>query len=564
MPLAAMVREPDRALTRLAMLPPEESRNLLVEWNPTAKDFPREFCLHHLLAEQAGRTPERVAAVFGDESLNYAELDRRSSQLAQHLRSLGAGPDVLVGLLAERSLEMLVGLLGILKAGSAYVPLDPSFSPNRLAYMVEDSRMSILVTHRGLEETLAARPPVVVRMDADAPAISSWSDAAPAVAGLTSQHLAYVLYTSGSTGKPKGVAIPHAAIVNFLISMQQAPGFSAADTLLAVTTLSFDIAGLELYLPLLSGGKVVIASSADAQDPSRLMELIGSSRCTVLQATPATFRALIDAGWKGRAKLKLLCGGEAMVPDLAAGLLARCGELWNMYGPTETTVWSSIHRVHSAEGPVSIGCPIANTQLYVLDAHGNLAPIGITGELYIGGDGLARGYLHGEELTAERFVPDPFCGRTDARMYKTGDLARWRRDGTMECLGRVDSQVKVRGFRIELGEVESILSACPGVRQCAVILRADATGGRQLAAYYECQAGQSLKDVELRAHLAGDLPGYMLPSVFVAVNKLPLTPNGKIDRKALAASSEHIAVERQFVPPSNELEQMLAQIGPES
>jgi amino acid adenylation domain-containing protein len=556
--LAAMVREPDRAISGLAMLPPGENHKLQVEWNATAADFPRELCLHLLLAEQVARAPERVAAVFGNESLSYAELDRRSSRLAQHLRSLGAGPDVLLGLLTERSLEMLVGLLGILKAGSAYVPLDPAFPKNRLAYMVEDSRMQLLVTHRGLEQGLSSLPPIVVRMDADASAIAASSDAAPSVAGLTSQHLAYVIYTSGSTGRPKGVAIPHAAIVNFLVSMRQAPGFGADDTLLAVTTLSFDIAGLELYLPLLFGGKVVLASSTDAQDPRRLIELISSSRCTVLQATPATFRALIDAGWTGSARLKLLCGGEALAPDLAAGLLARCGELWNMYGPTETTVWSSLQRVRSAEGPISIGRPIANTQLYVLDAHRNLAPTGTPGELYIGGEGLARGYLHREDLTRERFVLSPFSA--GERLYRTGDLARWRRDGTMECLGRVDNQVKVRGFRIELGEIESILNSCPGVRQCAVILRADATGGPHLAAYYECQVGASPSVAELRAHLAGDLPGYMVPGAFVALNRLPLTPNGKINRKALAASTEHIADERQFVPPRNELEHMLAQI----
>ena len=364
--------------------------------------------------------------------------------------------------------------------------------------------------------------------------------------------------------------------------MRREPGFSSDDTLLAVTTLSFDIAGLELYLPLLCGGRVAIAGSAEAQDPRRLMERIRQSACTVLQATPATFRALLDAGWQPSPKLKLLCGGEALLPDLAEALLARCGELWNMYGPTETTVWSALHRVSAAEGPIAIGKPIGNTQLYVLDAHGNLAAPGVPGELYIGGDGLARGYLHREELTAERFVASPSVD--GARLYRTGDLARWHRDGTMECLGRVDNQVKLRGFRIELGEVEAVLSAYPGIRQCTVVLAPDAAGGGQLAAYYEpaefetagyesqragarrARAGDDgrpraeIPAAELRAHLSKELPPYMVPSVFVALAKLPLTPNGKIDRKVLAASTGELVVEREFVAPRNEIEQLLAQI----
>ncbi len=579
--LEAMAGAPDRRLSALPMLTAEDRSRLLGEWNATAMDYPKQLCLHQLLAEQAQRAPEQVAAVCGEASISYGELDRRSNRLAQHLRALGAGPDVLIGLLVERSLEMVVGLLGILKAGSAYVPLDPAFPANRLAYMIENSRLSILVTHRGLEEALAVRPPAVVRMDSDAERIAGCAAELPEVAGMSPERLAYVLYTSGSTGKPKGVAIPHSAIVNFLCSMRREPGFSSDDTLLAVTTLSFDIAGLELYLPLLCGGRVAIAGSAEAQDPRRLMERIRQSACTVLQATPATFRALLDAGWQPSPKLKLLCGGEALLPDLAEALLARCGELWNMYGPTETTVWSALHRVSAAEGPIAIGKPIGNTQLYVLDAHGNLAAPGVPGELYIGGDGLARGYLHREELTAERFVASPSVD--GARLYRTGDLARWHRDGTMECLGRVDNQVKLRGFRIELGEVEAVLSAYPGIRQCTVVLAPDAAGGGQLAAYYEtvgyetagyeseragarARAGDDgrpraeIPAAELRAHLSKELPPYMVPGVFVAMAKLPLTPNGKIDRKALAASTGELVVEREFVAPRNEIEQLLAQI----
>ena len=558
----SIVRNPDQSISKIAMLTEAEKRELLVHWNQTAVARQNENTrLHQLFEAQAARAPDRTALVFDGREMSYGELDRRAGELAVQLKSLGVGPDSLVGLLVERSLDMVVGLLGILKSGGAYIPLDPSFPENRLSYMIEDSRMKILVTHRGLEERLTRRPETIVRLDSGRRVVNGGAAIdEQAHAELGEKNLAYVLYTSGSTGKPKGVGIPHASVVNFVLSMWKRPGFSRDDTLLAVTTLSFDIAGLELYLPLTTGGRVVIASHEDTHDPARLQERIAESRCTVMQATPATWRALIHSGWKGSPRLKILCGGEALPRDLADDLLVRCGELWNMYGPTETTVWSAIQRVEPGKQTISIGRPIENTRIYILDRNRNLVPRGATGELYIGGGGLARGYLNRDDLTRERFVPNPF--ERGALIYRTGDLARWLPDGTIECLGRGDNQVKLRGFRIELGEIEAVLNSHAGVKQCAVIVREDLPGDKKLVAYFEPKGDTAPAAGELRARLEKDLPAYMVPSVFVPLPKLPLTPNSKIDRNAMPAPSQVLtagASTSDADAPRDALEKMLVQ-----
>jgi len=375
----------------------------------------------------------------------------------------------------------------VLKAGGAYVPLDPFFPQDRLAYMVEDSGMTVVITHHDLREKLPTRRARIVCLDTDWQEMANQPETGMTLPRPSRDSLAYVLYTSGSTGKPKGVEISHSALVNFLLSMKREPGFTDVDTILAVTTLSFDIAALELYLPLITGGKLVIASREDSSDPARLLERMRDSQCTVMQATPATWRALVDAGWKGSATLRVLCGGESLPRDLARELLPRCAELWNMYGPTETTVWSTISRIASADKPIPIGRPIANTQVFILDANRSLTPPGVAGELYIGGAGLARGYLHRAELTQQRFVPSPFDDRV--RLYRTGDLGRWLTDGTLYCLGRVDSQVKIRGFRIELGEIESVLAQHRAVRQAAVIARQEGLDEKRLVAYVVAREG---------------------------------------------------------------------------
>lgn len=556
--LEALVSDPERNIAQVELLSDADRRKLLFDWNETQVAYPRDVCLHRLVERQAALTPGKVAVVFDEQSLTYTELDRKSNQLAYHLRDLGVGPDVLVGLCVERSLDMVVALLGIMKAGGAYVPLDPSFPPDRLAYMVEDSEMRVLVTHRDLDAQLGARPPAICRLDRDAARIAAArSDSLPQ-AELTSEHLAYVLYTSGSTGKPKGVAIAHRAIVNFLLSMQREPGMHADDTLLAVTTLSFDIAGLELYLPLISGAKVVIASRADAIDPQRLIAHLSRHECTMMQATPATWRALVEVGYEGSPKLRVLCGGEAMPPDLMRALLPRCAELWNMYGPTETTVWSTMQRITSDDRPAAIGKPIANTQVYVLDAQRNLVSPGVVGELYIGGDGLARGYLNRPELTRERFIDNPFVRK--GRLYRTGDLARFRPDGRLDCLGRTDHQVKLRGYRIELGEIEAVVVRHRAVRQAVVVAREDVVGDKRLVAYVVSDDASRDFVEQLRTSLVAALPEYMVPAHIVTLDALPLTPNGKVDRKALPAPSLDTTSARRFVAPRNETEQSLAAI----
>src|ERR1017187_4170631 len=558
--LDAITRDPDQSISTLPMLAEQERRELLEGRNQTAIVYPqRDRCLHHMVEERANQTPEREAVIFERQRMAYGELNRRANQLAHYLRDVGVGRETLVGLFVERSADMVVAMLGVLKAGGAYVPLDPSFPQNRLAYMIEDSGMRVVLTQQNLEQLLPRRTAAVIRLDSDWDEIAKRSEVSAELPAGDPLDLAYVLYTSGSTGRPKGVEIQHSALVNFLFSMQNEPGFTAADTLLAVTTLSFDISGLEIYLPLVSGGRVVIASSDDARDPARLMKRIGDSACTVMQATPATWRALLDAGWRGAAKLRILCGGEAFPADLVRQLLSHSSELWNMYGPTETTVWSTIHRVTSPTAPVPIGRPIANTRIFLLDGQLNLVPKGAVGELYIGGSGLARGYLGRPELTQARFVQDP-C-EPDTRLYRTGDLARWLPDGALECLGRIDDQVKIRGYRIELGEVETILSRQSAIKQCAVIAREDTPGNQMLVAYFESESGIPPNVAELRAHLKRDLPDYMVPAVFVRLDKLPLTPNGKIDRRILPPPpGDQIECRDGFVAARDPLEQLLVHI----
>ena len=557
--LEAGLAHPDCCISELPLLTDTERKQLLVDWNNTLADYPKDKYLHDLVQAQAERTPDAAAAEFEEARLSYRELNARANQLAHYLGKLGVGPNVLVGVCMERSLEMLVALLGIMKAGGAYVPLDPSFPQDRLAYMVEDSQMFLLVTHREVDKNLSVRPELVVRLDSDWPEISKRRTDSPTLLNASPQNLAYVLYTSGSTGKPKGVEIPHSALMNFVLSMQHEPGFTAGDVMLAVSSVSFDIAGLEFYVPLASGGKVVIASREEARDPVRLITRMRNSRCNVMQATPATWQALIDGGWQGSPDLRVLCGGESLSRSLAQALLARCAELWNMYGPTETTIWSAIHRVTSANGPVPCGRPIANTQLFVLDRHRNLVPAGVIGELYIGGSGLARGYLHRPELTLERFVKSPFG--PNARLYRTGDLSRWLSDGTLECLGRNDNQVKIRGFRIELGEIEAVLGRHETVSQCVVVAREQTPNEKVLVAYIEPRPGLVPDINDLRTHLRRELPDYMLPSAIVLMDKLPLTPNGKIDRKALPPPAEqYVEIPGEFVPPQDPLEHALARI----
>jgi amino acid adenylation domain-containing protein len=556
--LEAILENPSQTLDNLPLLPAAERQELLGLGCNAREVFP-----HRILPEwfetQVAKTPNASAVSFGAGHLSYAELNKRSNQLAGHLKSLGVRPETLVGVLVDRSLEMVVALLGILKAGGAYVPLDPSFPADRLSYMVENSKMRVLITGGTSETLLSMKPPTVVRLDQDWPTIASHSTENLRPTRAAAENLAYVLYTSGSTGKPKGVQVTQSSLANFLCSMQRMPGLKETDILLAVTTLSFDIAGLELYLPLVTGARVVIASREEAQDSLKLMKRMSDVGCTVMQATPATWRALLNAGWTGSPTLKVICGGESFPRDLAQALLARCAEVWNVYGPTETTIWSTVHRVMSGDGQVPIGRPVANTQIYVLDARQRLVPRGVTGELCIGGDGLARGYLDHPDQTEERFIANPF--EPDSRLYRTGDLARWLGDGTLQCLGRIGTQVKVRGYRIELGEIEAVLAQHEGVRQCVASPHEEAPGSRILVAYFEPHTFLVPTVEELRTHLKKQLPEYMIPSIFVKMERLPLTPNGKIDRKALPPpDQQRITSAKAFVAPSDPLQHVIANI----
>ncbi len=512
---------------------------------------------HHLIEAQAARTPGAVAIASGDRSLTYRELDARANRLAQRLRGLGVGPESLVGLCVERSARMSVGLLGVLKAGAAYVPIDPAFPSARIALMLEDAQPEVIVTEANLVESLPTGDAEVVCLDSEWPTLAEGADAAPAVA-VSAENLAYVIYTSGSTGRPKGVQVTHGALTNFLTSMADLLGVTDRDALLAVTTLSFDIAALEMFLPLAVGGRIEIVPREVAADGVRLAARLAKGDITMLQATPATWRLLLEGGWKGTPNLAILCGGEALPRALADRLVDKGRAVWNLYGPTETTIWSSLAKVEPGDAPITIGRPIARTQLYVLDARLRPVPVGVTGELYIGGAGVARGYYIRPGLTAERFLPDPFGKAAGGRIYRTGDLARWRSDGALECLGRADQQVKIRGFRVELGEIEAALAAHPAVREAAVVAREDATGEQALVAYVSAREGQTLAVADLRRALGEALPEYMVPSAFVTLDALPLTPNGKVDRNALPAPEESRG-DRGFdyVPPRGPVEEAL-------
>ncbi len=555
--LEGIIQGAELRLSDLGMLTSAELHQQLVEWNSTQAAYEDDLCIHQLFQQQATLTPDRIAIQFDNREISYGELNQKANGIAGHLRKLGVGPEKLVGIFVERSIEMVAGLLGILKAGSAYVPLDPAFPKERLAFMIQDSGVGVLLTQRKFVDDLPAHQAQVVCIDGDLGSSAPTNDENHPK--LSTENLAYVIYTSGSTGRPKGVQIEHRALTNFLYSVRREPGLTTADVLLSVTTLSFDIAALELYLPLITGARLVIASRETASDGRQLKQLLADCRATVMQATPATWRMLIDAEWTGRKDLKILCGGEALSRELANQLLARSGSLWNMYGPTETTIWSSIHRIETEDGPVSIGRPIANTQMFILDQSLNPLPIGAPGELYIGGDGLARSYLNRAELTAEKFIPDPFSNQPGRRLYRTGDLARYLSNGDIECLGRADDQVKVRGFRIELGEIEAVLNQHPAVRQVVVIAREDRPGDKSLVAYFVSAHETELSVTELRDYIKGKLPDYMMPSAFVALEELPLTPNGKVNRRALPAP-DFTANKDSYVPPRTKDEELLAGI----
>ncbi|HEV7271206.1 non-ribosomal peptide synthetase [Pseudoxanthomonas sp.] len=562
--LRAAVRDGDVAIAALPLVDAAGHAELAA-LQPPPVAYDRDARMHEHFERQSDLTPDRVAVRDANGTLTYAQLEARANRIAHLLRAQGARRGSLVGLSVDRDADMLAALLGILKTGAGYVPLDPGFPAERLTYMAGDAGLAALVTQRrhAAQCALPGRPVLVLDELQDALAMQPATRIGRDLDSALPESAAYVIYTSGSTGKPKGVQVPHRAVANFLVGMQAEPGIGADDRLLAVTTLSFDIAVLELMLPLSVGAQVVIADRETAIDADALRARLQEERITLMQATPATWRLLLEAGWQGGADFVALCGGEPMAPDLAQQLLPRCAALWNLYGPTETTVWSTCARVEQGAGGVPdihIGHPIANTQVWILDEQGSLCPRGVPGEICIGGDGVTLGYLNRPELTADRFIPDRYHADAPegARVYRTGDRGRWRPDGQLEHQGRLDFQVKVRGYRIELGEIEANLATHPAVARVVAMAREDRPGDVRLVAYVVPQPGSALDEAGMGAHLRGSLPDYMIPQHLVTMPAIPLLPNGKVDRKSLPAPQGVDAVRGERRAPRGTVEERVA------
>ena len=563
--LEGIVSNPERRLADLPLLTPAERQQLLVDWNRTEVAYPRDRCLHELIEDQVQRTPEAVAVVFGETQLTYRQLNQRANSLAHDLQELGVGPDTLVGICVERSLEMVIGLLGILKAGGAYVPLDPEDPTERLAFMLGDAGVRVLVTQASIEASLPSHQARIVRLDRDWCTIAQSPDRLSRT--VTAQHLAYMIYTSGSTGAPKGAMNTHLGIVNRLLWMQDTYRLQPSDRVLQKTPFSFDVSIWEIFWPLLTGAGLVVARPGGHRDSAYLSGLIPKEKITTVHFVPSMLSSFLEHSGLRSPFLSLkrvICSGEALSFELQQRFFScQQAELHNLYGPTEAAV-DVTHWACERNGElriVPLGRPIANTQIYILDRHLMPVPVGVAGELHIGGVPLARGYHHRAELTAERFIADPFSSELGARLYKTGDLARYLPDGNLEFLGRLDHQVKIRGFRIELGEIESLLAGHPGVAEAVGVVREDVPGDKRLVAYVTGRGEQPPALSELRALLQTKLPVYMIPSAVVTLDRFPLTPNGKVDRMALPKPDlTRIELGEAFVAPRTPAQERLAGI----
>lgn len=552
---------PDAKLANLDLIDSEEKKILLDDWNNNSVYSPSGISVNKLFEDQVGKSPDKVAVICGDDEITYDELNKRSNRLARYLLSLGGGHTGLVGVYLSRSVDMVVALLAVMKSGAAFVPLDPIYPQDRLKFVIENSAPELILTESSLAKSLPEIGPNVVVLDNIAEDALSGASSIDLLPVAPSDRM-YVIYTSGSTGVPKGVQISHRNVVNFLKSMEKRPGFTGEDSLLAVTTISFDISVLELFLPLIAGGRVVVLSSVDSINAESIQSAISCHNITVMQATPSTWQMLENIGWQGDKGLKVLCGGEPLPSLLASRLLGKVGSLWNMYGPTETTIWSTLSEVNDPE-QISIGKPIDNTEIYVLDSNLSLCPVGVPGSLYIGGQGVSEGYFNRDELTSERFVVNPFLDDLGDIIYNTGDLCRYLPDGNIVHLGRIDNQIKLRGYRIELGEIEAVLCQHEDVEQAVVVVSGDTLSGRYLVAYIVLsQDGQGGFQLDrLKEFVRGRLPEYMIPLAFVELLDLPLLPNGKVDNKALPEpDNKTVAAETSYVPPKNENEKVISQI----
>nr|WP_322680943.1 amino acid adenylation domain-containing protein [Nostoc sp. DedQUE03]MDZ7976395.1 amino acid adenylation domain-containing protein [Nostoc sp. DedQUE03]MDZ8048009.1 amino acid adenylation domain-containing protein [Nostoc sp. DedQUE02] len=546
----------------------ESENNLIDECN-----YPQKACIHQLFEAQVELTPDAIAVVFEDQQLTYRELNIKANQLAQYLQNLGVGSDVLVGICVERSIEMIVGLLGILKAGGAYAPLDPNYPVERLAFILEDAQVSVLLTQKHLLNNLPQNHTQILCLDSDKEILSQYSSENP-TSSVTSENLAYIIYTSGSTGKPKGVLINHSNVVRLFKATEHWYHFNQEDVWTLFHSFAFDFSVWEIWGALIYGGRLVVVPYLVSRSPEAFYELLCKEKVTVLNQTPSAFQQLIHTertiADSGNLALRwVIFGGEALEIQSLKPWFTRHGyespKLVNMYGITETTVHVTYRPITEDDlrpgaGSV-IGCPIPDLQLYLLDEHKQLVTVGVPGEMYVGGAGLARGYLNRPDLTAKAFIANPLSNNPQARLYKTGDLARYLPNGDIEYLGRIDHQVKIRGFRIELGEIEREIAQHPEVRETVVLARQEETGEKQLVAYVVPHQNSSYISNQLRSFLEQRLPDYMVPSAFVLLESMPLTVNGKLDRQKLPAPSrERPQLEQAYISPQSDLERLLAGI----
>jgi amino acid adenylation domain-containing protein len=535
--LETVAADADRPLDSLSLLTDQERHRLLIEWNDTGREYPQDKCLHQLFEAQVERTPDAVAVAFRERQLTYRELNARANQLAHYLRKLGVGPEVLVGLCMERSVEMIVGLLGILKAGGAYVPLDPSYPPEQLAFILEDTRAPVALTQPALLSEIPSHGAVVVCLDAEGGGVANEGTENPP-SRLTLDNLAYVIYTSGSTGRPKGVMVCHRGVCNYLHWRRDYFPLTEADRLLQKASVSFDDSVWEIFEPLMVGARLVLALPGGHRDAAYLVRVIAEQEITAISFVPSMLQLFLEEqGIEKCQRLRRVTTGAEVLPvELQERFFARmAADLYNGYGPTEATIAATFWACKRGDHPrtVPIGRPIANTRIYLLDSKLQPVPIGVPGELHIGGAGVARGYLNRDDLTAARFIADPFSDKKGARLYKTGDMARYLPDGNIEFLGRIDDQVKIRGYRIELGEIEAVLARHPAIQSSSVVLREDTPGDKRMAAYLVARPQASVDVIDVRKYLKQKLPEHMIPAAFVLIHELPLTLSGKVDRKAL-------------------------------
>lgn len=556
--LQSVIENPKQHLSDLSLLTEAERRQILFEWNNTYAQYPETACIHELFEAQVRLTPDRRAVSSKGKQLTYYELNTSANRFARRLRALGVGPEVPVGICVDRSVEMIVALLGILKAGGTYVPLDPVYPQERLYFMIEEANIKLVVTQEWLVDFLPTGAHLIF-IDQDTEDMSIES-AENVDSGVLGDNLAYIIYTSGSTGAPKGIQVTHRSVTNLLIAMRQQLGVKEQDVVQAMSPLSFDIAALEMYLSFLVGAQLVIASHEVIVNETQLIQDMEEYGVTVIQSTPSNWYRLLAAGWQGKADLKILSGGELLTQDLVDQLMTRGDSLWNMYGPTETTIWSITQKIETTEMTVSIGRPIANTEAYVLNESLEPVPVGVIGELYIGGDGLARGYLNRPELTASAFIPNPYSQEPGRRLYRTGDLARYLDGGILQFLGRSDQQIKIRGYHVELGEIDAVLLAHPVIREAVVIARDYELGARKLVAYIACAQREEISIGELREYMRERLPEYMVPEQFIFLDHIPLTANGKVDRRALSLYADVEQVENAYTPPGTPSEEVVAAI----